>query len=141
TRADPKLRQWADANREALELFQQGAEQPDAAQPAGDPTANLDPDRLIWVALLEASRRQESGDTAGAWHCYRAVLRMITHIRRRGSTPQRFSAKGASRGLQRRLTDWATDPRTTTPQLHTALDDVLKKEPNPFSTSTATKHQ
>ena len=38
------------------------------------------------VAFLEGSRRQESGDTAGAWDCYRAVLRMITHIRRRGST-------------------------------------------------------
>jgi hypothetical protein len=33
--------------------------------------------------------------------------------------------------LQRRLADWAADPRTTIPQLHTALDEVLKNEPNP----------
>ena len=38
---------------------------------------------------------------------------------------------GRAAGLQRRLTDWATDPRTTIPQLHTALDEVLKNEPNP----------
>ena len=56
---------------------------------------------------------------------------MITHSKRRGSTPQRSCARKTSRGLQRRLTDWATDPRTTTPQLHTALDEVLKNEPNP----------
>jgi hypothetical protein len=36
-----------------------------------------------------------------------------------------------SRGLQRRLTDWATDPRTTPAQLHTTLEEVLKNEPNP----------
>ena len=33
--------------------------------------------------------------------------------------------------LQRRLTDWATDPRTTIPQLRNALEDVLKNEPKP----------
>ena len=36
--ANPKLREWAGENREALELFLQGAEQPDASHPAGDPT-------------------------------------------------------------------------------------------------------
>ena len=65
---------------------------------------------------------------------------MITHSRRRGSTYQRYSARAASRGLQRRLTDWATDPRTTTPQLHTALDEVLKNEPNPDWDIFAIKH-
>ena len=129
--ANPKLREWAGENREALELFLQGAEQPDASHPAGDPTADVDLGSLDSVAFLEASRRQESGDTAGAWDCYRAVLRMITHIRRRGSTHQRYCARRASRRLQRRLTDWAADPRTTIPQLHTALDEVLKNEPNP----------
>ena len=83
------------------------------------------------LALLEASRRQESGDTAGAWDCYRAVLRTITHFRRRGSTLQRQHAREASRPLQRRLTDWATEPRTTISQLHTALEVVLENEPKP----------
>ena len=33
--------------------------------------------------------------------------------------------------LQRRLTDWATEPRTTIPQLRTALEVVLENEPKP----------
>jgi hypothetical protein len=137
--ADPKLREWADANREALELFQQGAEQSDAAHPAGDPSANVDAGHLICVALLEASRRQESGDTAGAWDCYRAVLRMITHIRRRGSLDQRESIKMESGWLQLRLANWAADAKTTIPQLHATLEDVLKNEPKPDWDSFALK--
>jgi hypothetical protein len=129
--ADPKSREWAGENREALELFLRAADQPDASHPAGEPTTRMDVGGLEYVVFLEGSRRQESGDTAGAWDCYRALLRMITHIRRRGNTRQRYSAQRASPGLQRRLTDWATDPRTTTPQLHTAMDEVLKNEPNP----------
>jgi hypothetical protein len=37
----------------------------------------------------------------------------------------------ANRWLQRRLADWAADPRTTIPQLHTALEEVLRNEPDP----------
>src|SRR5262249_3098253 len=59
------------------------------------------------------------------------VLRMITHMRRRGNKYQRYWAKRANRWLQRRLADWAADPRTTIPQLHTALEEVLRNEPNP----------
>jgi hypothetical protein len=129
--ANPKLREWARENREALELFLRGAEQDDASLPTGVPTSDVIPGNVIKVAFLEASRRQESGDTGGAWDCHRAVLRMITHMRRRGSGPQRYWAKRANPWLQRRLADWAADPRTTIPQLHTALDEVQKNEPNP----------
>jgi hypothetical protein len=138
--ANPKLREWAGENREALELLLQGADRPDASHPAGELAANAELGRLSWVAFLEGSRRQESGDTAGAWDCYRAVLRMITHSKRRGSTPHRHSARRTSLYLQRRLTDWATDPRTTPAQLHTALDEVLKNEPNPDWNLSAIKH-
>ena len=41
--ANPKAREWAGENREAFELFLQGAEQPDASLPAGDPTADVVP--------------------------------------------------------------------------------------------------
>ena len=130
--ANPKLREWAGENREAFELFLQGAEQADAANPAGEPTDYRSYyGGLITLALLEASRREESGDTAGAWDCYRAALRTITHLRRRGSTLQRQDAREASRPLQRRLTDWATGPRTTISQLRTALEVVLENEPKP----------
>jgi len=129
--ANPTLREWAGENREAFEMFQQGAEQPDAAKPAGDPKADGYPGSLIMLAILEASRRQESGDTAGAWGCYRSVLRTITHFRRRGSTRQRGCARQDSRLLQRRLAEWAAEPRTTIPQLRTALEVVLENEPRP----------
>ena len=134
------MREWAGENREALELLLQGADRPDASHPAGELTASAELGCLSWVAFLEGSRRQESGDTAGAWDCYRAVLRMITHSRRRGSTQHRHSARRTSPYLKRRLTDWATDPRTTPAQLHTALDEVLKNEPNPDWDIPAIKH-
>jgi len=70
--ADPASREWAGENREALELFLQGADQLDASLPAGEPTANMVLGDLTWVAFLEGSRRQESGDMAGAWDCHRA---------------------------------------------------------------------
>ena len=128
--ANPMWREWAKANREAFELFQQGAEQPDASQRAGDPTDDVDPGGLITLAILEGTRRHDSG-APRRWDCYRSVLRMITHFRRRGSTLQRYNGRRANRWLQRRLADWAADPKTTIPELHTALEEVLKNEPNP----------
>jgi hypothetical protein len=136
--ADPKLREWVEANREAIELFQQGAEQSDAANPAGESVVNGQ--RLALFVLLEGDRRQERGDTAGAWDCYRAVLRMATHTRRRGSLRQRQDLDAYWDGfLQRRLETWAADPRTTIPQLRNALDHVLKSEPRPDWDSFAIK--
>jgi hypothetical protein len=131
--ANPTLREWAGENREAFVLFQRGAEQADAANPAGDLTDNVydKSGTLMMLAFLEASRREAGGDTAGAWDCHRAVLRTITHLRRRGSTRQRQIARQSSRVLQRRLTDWATRPRTTISQLRTALEVVLENEPKP----------
>jgi hypothetical protein len=130
SQADPKLREWLEANRQAIELFQQGADQSDAANPAGESVVNGQ--RLALFVLLEGDRRQERGDTAGAWDCYRAVLRMATHTRRRGSLRQRQDLDAYWDGfLQQRLETWAADPRTTIPQLRNALDDVLKNEPRP----------
>jgi glyoxylase-like metal-dependent hydrolase (beta-lactamase superfamily II) len=130
SQADAQSRQWVEANRQAIDLFQQGAEQSDAANPAGESLVNGQ--RLVLLVLLEGDRRQERGDTAGAWDCYRAVLRMTTHIRRRGSLHHRFDVNVYfDRWLQQRLTIWAAGPKTTTPQLHAALDEVLKCEPRP----------
>ena len=68
---------------------------------------------------------------AGAWGCYRSILRTITHFRRRGSTLQREWTRGSSRMLQRRLAEWAAEPRTTVSQLRTALEFVFANEPDP----------
>ena len=56
---------------------------------------------------------------------------MITHFRRRGSTLQHYNGSGRIVGCSTRLTDWAADPKTTIAQLHVALEEVLKNEPNP----------
>ena len=128
SQTDPTLRDWVEANRRALELFQQGAEQADAANPAGDHEVNGT--RSAWLALLEGSKRQEGSDSAGAWDCYRAVLRMTTHMRRRGCLHQRFDVNVYWNGsLRKRLAAWAADPRTTIRQLRAALDEVQKGEP------------
>ena len=118
--ASPKSREWVEANRRAIELFQQGAEQSDAANPCGDSV--VDGQRLALLVLLEGEKRLESGDMAGAWDCNRAVLRMATHTRRRGSLRQRQDLDAYWYGLLRqRLDTWAADPRTTIPQLRTRL--------------------
>ena len=132
------MREWVQANRQAIELFQQGADQPDAANPGGDSVVNGQ--RLTLLVLLEAGRREASGDMAGAWDCYRAILRMATHTRRRGSLAQRVDLGYYWDVLARkRLATWAADPRTTIPQLHGALEEALKNEPGPEWDSFAIK--
>src|SRR5262249_4224147 len=56
SQADPQVREWDKANRQAIELFQQGADQPDAANPGGDSVVNGQ--RLTLLVLLEAGRRE-----------------------------------------------------------------------------------
>jgi hypothetical protein len=136
SQADPKLREWVEANRPALELFLQGADRPDGIwQPSGQLYWQYYPMQnngsLMWVALLEGGRRGESGDMAGAWECYRAVLRMTTHIRRRGELNWRFEANGVHAALRQRLATWAADPKTTIPQLRRALDEAILSQPKP----------
>jgi hypothetical protein len=134
SRADPKLREWVEANRPALELFQQGADRPDGIwQPSGQlfwqnyPMINTG--SVMWVALLEGGRRGESGDMAGAWDCYRAVLRVMTHVRRRGSVSWVSQTNRLHTALRQRLATWAADPKTTIPQLRRALDEVIVNQP------------
>jgi hypothetical protein len=134
SQANPKLRAWVEANRAALELFQQGANLSDGiSRPAGDPYSRdhdyFNPNELMRLALLEGGRRAESGDTAGAWDCYRTVLRAATHLRRRGDLIERHVANTLHSSLRQRLSTWAADPRTTIPQLRRALDEVVESRP------------
>ena len=104
---DPKLREWVEANRPALELFQQGADQADGTPPATTDVLHwpswwqkqrdwwwnyriVSPGGLLWLALLDGERRADSGDINGAWDRFRGVLRMTTHLRRRGSLTLRY---------------------------------------------------
>jgi len=141
SKGHPKVRAWVEANRQALELFQQGAERSDAIPDLdGDPSnfASVSLYELNVLALLEGSKRQESGDSAGAWDCYRAVLRMTAHVsRRRSAHPDRVNRWWG--WLRQELATWAADLGTTIPQLQTALDEALKTEPTPEWDSFALK--
>ncbi len=91
---NPEFRAFVEANRPAVELFIKGAEQVDGISgPVGEP---LPGENYTWVPPLQASSwgligmtlmegglREKRGDMAGAWDCYRAVLRMTVHVRRR----------------------------------------------------------
>jgi hypothetical protein len=135
-RLDPKLREWGETNGEAVALFLKGAAKADGiSHPAGQGSARgysaFHPVPIIPLVLLEGARREADGNASGAWDCYRAVLRSVTHLRRRGSYLERFVANEIQADLSSRLSSWAADPRTTTAQLRTALDDVLASEPKP----------
>ena len=68
---------------------------------------------------------------AGAWNCYRAILRMYVHLRRRERVNDRLRAALHHGELQQRLAKWAADPRTTIPQLRRALEEVIACRPRP----------
>jgi len=109
-----------------------------AADPVNFWNSSVNLSTLNILALLEGSRRQESGDAAGAWDCYRSVLRMTTHVSRRRMAHE-LRVNTLCGWLRRQLTTWAADPRTTIPQLRGALNEVLKTEPRPEWDSFAMK--
>jgi len=135
--ADPEVRAWVEANRPAIELFLRGAECPDGiSRRPGDPPSyryseDLGPRYLVMLALLEGARRGESGDMAGAWDCYRAVLRSTALSTRRTAMGERFFACGHHAWLRHRLETWVADPRTTIPQLRRALAEAIDTRPRP----------
>ena len=136
SKTDPKLRAWVEANRPAVALFLQGAEQSDGiSRPAGEGYSerysSAEPGWLIWLVLSEGSRREASGDMAGAWDCYRAVLRMTVHVRRRGSLFDRAVASNHHDSVRKRLATWAADPRTTISQLQRALEEAVESRSRP----------
>ena len=134
--ANPKLRSWVEANRAALASFLRGADLSDGiSRPAGQGYSRdyslIKPRELVNLALLEGARRAEAGDTAGAWECYRGVLRTAAHFRRRGDVYERWMANSMQVPLQKGLATWAADPSTPIPQVRRALEEVLESRPRP----------
>ena len=142
---NPEFRAFVEANRPAVELFIKGAEQPDGISgPVGEPLPgenNSDLDAayplqasswgLIGMTLMEGGLREERGDMTGAWDCYRAVLRMMAHVRRRERLKDRVRVTLWLPVLQKHLATWAADPRTTNHQVQRALEDVVECRPMP----------
>jgi hypothetical protein len=134
--AIPELREWADQNREALAVYRRGSERPDALDAIPKFNGyhsdlwNMDGAlrSLVSLALLEASRLEDSGNMAGAWGWYRAVLRTIHHVGMHGTVYRRTTAQTWHNDLRTRLIDWARDQRTTPAMIRAALDDVVACE-------------
>jgi hypothetical protein len=127
---DDEARRWLEENREAMELFRQGTERPDAldvapADSGQSWTSILALRSFNVLAELEAGRLEQQGDMAGAWVWHRAALRATYHIRLRGSVHVRTVTQPWHAELRGRLTSWAADPRTTPALLRRALDDAV----------------
>ena len=130
SKADPIVCRWVEENREVLDLFRHGTERPDALEPAlaekPDPPWNMT--RVFrtfqQLALLEASRLEEKGDTAAAWVWYRAALRATYHMGLRGTIITRLVGQSRASELRRRFSTWAADPRTSPELIRHAIDDV-----------------
>src|SRR5262249_14908746 len=75
------------------------------------------------LALLEASRLEETGDMTGAW--YRAALRTSYHLGLRATIVGRMIAQRGDGEFRRRLSLWLSDRRTTPALIRRALDDVI----------------
>jgi hypothetical protein len=132
--ADPKLREWVVANREALCLFRLATERPDAiGRSTNDPLwpgfSVVALREFATLGLLEASRLEERGDMAAAWDWYAALLRMRRHVMRRGNVDERLFAGLACQGLQPRIGAWANDTRTPPALIRKSLADAVADEP------------
>ncbi len=86
---------------------------------------------MIGIMLTEGGLREERGDMAGAWECYRAVLRMTVHVRRRERLNDRMRVTLWLPAVRKRLATWAADPRTTIHQVRRALEEVVECRPMP----------
>ena len=137
-KADPRDTAWLKANGEALALFLEGAERPDALAPPYVPpepgarpgvevkTANVFGFRML--ALQEVNRRAYRGDMDGAWTCLRASFRACRLIAQRGTVVERAMAGRMRTEALRRLGAWADDFRAANALLRRALDDLIALE-------------
>jgi hypothetical protein len=136
---DPRLHDWFEANRPLVDLFIQAAECADGISGPEDVDdrryypieSHTGTSQLIYMTNIEGGRRADTGDMAGAWDCYRAILRMYVHLRQRERLKDRLRADLNHGDLQQRLVKWAGDPRTTIPQLRRALEEVVACRPRP----------
>ena len=123
-KAVAEARRWVEENREAMALYRQGTERPDALDlvpPNGAGSWQMvEALRSFHVlAQFEAARLESRGDMAGAWGWYRAALRATYHAGMRGSAAARMNAQQWHSELRYRLTAVgrrpADDPRLAPP--------------------------
>lgn len=132
---DPPVRAWTEANRRALELWRQGTERPKALAWSlktvtvfDEPRLMLRLDAFTKLALLEGARLEDSGDMAGAWRQYHAVLRFGRHLRSYGRLSMQPYVAQMDSLVYDRLIPWARDSRTDPALLRQALDGLLAQD-------------
>jgi hypothetical protein len=133
---------WSSANsvwrdlvtqgQEALSIWREGTEKPDALYEHGSPLSMrtllpvTDALRTLGrLAVLEGSRLETEGNMAGAWGWYRAALRSSRHSGRHGFQIERLVGAAIHNDVSQALTRWASNPKVDAPLLRQALDDVI----------------
>lgn len=129
--SSPQLPPWLEANRPALDLLRQGADRPDALDPAGRGAVGVLPQTTLMtflqrLVLLEASRHEAAGRMGEAWDWYRVHLRTSHHVARRAQAVRRREAQAWQADLRSRLADWVANPQTTPDQIRRAIADVTE---------------
>ncbi len=126
-----EVRSWLEENRDALELFREGSERPEAVyfQPAEKTcvTQLVVTNRLrtlAQLACLEASRVEANMKPAAAWKWLSAVHRASRHSGMHGDTVERMVGISMYNWAYRATVHWAANPRLTGADLRQVLADV-----------------
>jgi hypothetical protein len=135
SKAGFEVRGFLEQNREALELWRNGTERPDALynQPGGLAIDTILPvvqemRSLANLAGLEGSRLEEKGAMNEAWTWYRAILRSSRHVGKHGVIIERLVGASIHEKAVPRVLSWAADPRADSKLLRRALDDAVAAE-------------
>ncbi|HEX8202905.1 MAG TPA: hypothetical protein VF590_20685, partial [Isosphaeraceae bacterium] len=138
---DPERRAavaWWEQNQEAIALTRRGASRPVAPTPgAEDLEVAVDASprfqnmlELARLMALDARRRQDRGDLAGAWDDILVLLRMGRQMTFRVGTIAPAFAPMVQAQADWLGLDWAADPRQTIELLGAALADLHRMPAN-----------
>jgi hypothetical protein len=119
------------ANEEALSLWREGCERPDALHTpireiSFETRLPLIPEHrhFFRLAQVHASKCEAAGDMAGAWDWYRIMLRGSRLIGRHGTVIARLVGGAEYSVCASRIDAWAADPRVDAALLTRALNEV-----------------
>ncbi len=129
--ASPPLLAYLDQNAEALDLWRQGTDRPDAMPARPGTEENIAPyqrgsshHRMASLALLQGDRLLAGGDPSGAWTWYRAALRGSRLVGRHASSFEAYSGVETFAIAAERATKWAANPLVGPELIRKALGDV-----------------
>ncbi len=135
-------------NDEALRLWREGTERPDAIDPLGNSAYQFPKNFtsaglpvLAQLALAKAAGSEAVGDMAGAWGWYRAVLRSSRHVGMHGHLRHRERGSAILTFADKPIRRWAADPRVDGPLLRRALAEARAIDAMTAPASDALKRQ